>query len=414
MTDPSGKTHHRSVLAAAAVGLWSATLSVGALRVILPVYFASIGVEVGKIALLFVFFKASQIVAPLGMGLTINRIGYRKGFISGLWLHSLLSLFYLIKPTLLFIYVERFVRGLITMPLLGEVYIKRFSPEKHLGRHINVLLGLRDVAKGAGMLIGGVLIGILPLAYSLAAISLLTTAAALVALRYLPDVREKIQAAPHRLWGHVDGRIKTLALSRGFLHGSEEAWTIVILPVYLSTLFGLSPAWVGTVMMSLLFFQGGMVSFLSKIVYWNIDPRRVMCLCASLLIPICLALGGTHGLFLFLAFAFSYYFFSSATIIFHNDLKLRYSDPEKSSVELASFKFLSHLPIPIAIWVSGLLAEQLGFAWAFYFAGLLALASAICCLTLPGRSKPSHRYTPPLADAGQTRSGERTLPKHPS
>lgn len=383
MTGPADGVSHRSVLLTAAVGLWSATLSVGALRVILPVYFASIGMEIAKIALLFVFFKAAQMAAPLGMGLTINRIGYRKGFISGLWIHSLLSLFFLIKPALSFIYFERFVRGLITMPLLGEVYIKRFSSHHQLGTHINILLGLRDVAKGAGMLIGGVLIGMMPLEYSLAAISLLTTAAALLAYRYLPDVREKIQSAPHHLWTRVGGRIKTLAVSRGFLHGSEEAWTMVILPVYLSTLFGLSPASVGAIMMSLLFFQGGAVFILSKIANFNADYRKVMGLCALMLVPVCLLLAGTSGLFLFLAFALLYYFFTSYSAIYHNTMKLRWSDPEKSSVELAAFKFLSHLPIPIAIGVSGILAERFGFSSAFYFAGLLALGSALTCLALP-------------------------------
>jgi len=76
-------------MAVVALGLWSASLTIGALRVILPVYFASVGVSISKIALLFFFDSLAQILAPIVVGLTINRLGYRRCLLGGLGIPGL-------------------------------------------------------------------------------------------------------------------------------------------------------------------------------------------------------------------------------------------------------------------------------------------------------------------------------------
>ncbi len=386
MNELLATTRTNRIVLVATLGLWSATLSIGALRVILPVYFAAQGIALTKIALLFVFFKLSQIVAPIGMGLTLNRIGYRKGFVGTLILHGLLSFLYLFKPGLPVIYQERLTRGLVTMPLMGEVYIKHYSPENKQGHHINLMLGRRDVAKGGGMLLGGILIAYLPLHASMAVIGLIAAIAAGLAARHLPDVREQKRQEFTAFWGGVNRKIKTLAAARGFLHGSEEAWTIVILPVYLTSVLGLSPSLVGTVLMSLLFFQGGLIAWLSRLTPVASDPRRTLVVCTLALIPICIGLAAPIDLYAFLALAFVFYFFNSASTLSHNHLKLKFAEAGKGSVDLATYKFISHLPIPVVIWLSGLVAEHWGFGWALYRSAVLAVLSALSVLALPAVS----------------------------
>ena len=64
---------HKRTIAVVALSLWSASLTIGALKVILPVYFASAGVSISKIAFLFFFDTLGQILAPIVVGLAINR-----------------------------------------------------------------------------------------------------------------------------------------------------------------------------------------------------------------------------------------------------------------------------------------------------------------------------------------------------
>ena len=130
-------------IAIVALGYWSAALTNGALRVILPVYYASVGVSISKIAFLFFLFKFSEIFAPMGIGVMLNRWGYKRTFITGLAIHSAISSLYLF-PSFVLIYVERSLRGLLYMADMSAVYVKHFSPKQDQRFLINMILGLKE------------------------------------------------------------------------------------------------------------------------------------------------------------------------------------------------------------------------------------------------------------------------------
>ena len=374
---------HKRTIAVVALSLWSASLTIGALRVILPVYFASVGVSISKIALLFFFDKLSDIFAPVIVGVTINRLGYRRCLLGGLGIHSLISFMYIFDPAFVLIYLERFVRGLMTMPLMSEVYVKHFSPKESQSHHINMMLGLRDVAKGIGMFVGGALIAFAPFKYSIVVFGLLTTVAAVIAFFYLPDLREEARTPVLKIWGIVGAKMKTLGLSRGFLQGAEDAWASAILPVYLTVVFGLSPTLVGAVMMVQLMFYGLNVSFLARWLIAGRDSRKALVISGLLLLPVCLSLSLPTSVYLFLLLIFFYQLLNGACAVYQNHLKLEFATEANTSIDLAAFKTLSNVFKPIAVFVAGLLADTAGFSWVFYFSSLLILFSALTCLALP-------------------------------
>ena len=374
---------HKRTIAIVALGLWSASLTIGALKVILPLYFASVGVSISKIALLFFFDTLGQILAPIVVGLAINRLGYRRCLLGGLGIHSLISFMYIFDPAFVLIYLERFVRGLVTMPLLSEVYVKHFSPKESQPHHINIILGFRDVAKGIGMFVGGALIAFAPFKYSIVVFGLLTTVAAVIAFFYLPDLREEARTPVLKIWGIVGAKMKTLGLSRGFLQGAEDAWASAILPVYLTVVFGLSPTLVGAVMMVGLTFYGVNVSFLSRWLIIGWDPRKVLVISGLLLLPVCLSLSLPTSVYLFLLLICLYQLLNGACAVYQNHLKLEFATEENTSIDLAAFKTLSNVFKPIAVFVAGVLADTMGFSWVFYFAALLILFSALTCVALP-------------------------------
>src|SRR3989338_2474170 len=374
---------HNRTIAVAALSLWSASLTIGALKVILPVYFVSVGVSISKIAFLFFFDTLGQILAPIVVGLAINRLGYRSCILGRIGIHSLISFMYVFDPAFVLIYVERFVRGLIEMPLLSEVYIKHFSPKESQPHHINMILGLRDVAKGTGMFVGGALIAFLPFKYSIVVFGLLTTVATVIALLYLPDLREEARTPVLKMWGIVGAKMKTLGLSRGFLQGAEDAWASAILPVYLTVVFGLSPTLVGTVMMLGLIFYGVNVGFLSRWLIIGWDPRKALVISGLLLLPVCLSLSLPTSVYLFLLLLCLYQLLNGACAVYQNHLKFEFATEENTSIDLAAFKTLSNVFKPIAVFVAGLLADTVGFSWVFYFSSLLILFSALTSLALP-------------------------------
>ena len=375
----SGQTRTISIVA---LGYWSAALTNGALRVIVPVYFASVGVSISKIAFFFFLFKFAEIFAPLGIGVMLNRWGYKRTFITGLAVHSVISAFYMM-PSFVFIYVERFVRGLLYMADMSAVYVKHFSRKENQRFLINMMLGLKEASKGVGMIGGGVLIAVLTIEHTLLAMGVFTAVSALVALRFLPDLKEQIKMPVCNIWGAVDKKIKTLGLGFGLLNGALDAWGVVVLPVYLTKVLGVTPAFVGTVLMAEYIVQGLIVTLFSKYVSLPWEPRKLLVMSGVLLMPVTVALALATTLYPYLALVFIYIFFFSASMVYFNHLMLDFASEEKTSLDLATYTTLTNIFKPVGVFASGLLADSLGFASAYYFAAALTLASALICLVLP-------------------------------
>ncbi len=386
MSQQEAVSPFRSTIFIVALGYWSAALTNGALRVILPVYYAAAGVSITKIAFLFFLFKLAEIFAPLGIGLTLNRYGYKKTFLGGLAIHSAISFLYLL-PGLLVVYVERFLRGMLYMADMSAVYVKHFSSPENRRFHINMMLGLKEASKGGGMLIGGLMIAVLTLQHTLLIFALLTTAAAVVGFFSLPDLREQVKIPVLRIWGAVDQRIKTLGLGFGFLNGALDAWGVVVLPVYLTTSLGASPAFVGTVMMAWYIFHGLVVTLFSKFAKVSWDPKKLLIFNGAMLVPVCLGLSLPLSLHAYLGLVFLYMFFFSACMVYYNHLMLEFASEEKTSLDLATYTTLTNVFKPIAVFVSGLLAQSMGFAATYYFSIALTVLSALTCLALPRRAQ---------------------------
>jgi len=387
---------HKWTIAMVALGYWSAALTNGALRVIVPVYYASVGVSLSKIAFLFFLFKFAEIFAPLGIGVMLNRWGYKRTFITGLTIHSLISSFYMV-PSFALIYMERFIRGLLYMADISAVYVKHFSLKEKQRFLINMILGLKEASKGIGMIGGGLLIAVMTIEDTLLVFAVFTAVSALVAVRYLPDLQEQVKLPVHKIWGAVDKKIKTLGLGFGLLNGALDAWGVVVLPIYLTKVLGVAPAFVGTVMMAEYIFQGLIVTFFSKYVNLRWEPRKLLVLGGLVLIPVSLALSLTTTLYPFLVLVFIYMFFFSAAMVYYNHLMLDFATEEKTSLDLATYTTLSNVFKPIGVFASGLLAESMGFSWAYYFAALLTLFSALACLALPRSSSEQADVTASLA-----------------
>lgn len=373
---------YKATIGIVALGYWSQALTNGALRVVVPVYFAARGMSITKIAFLFFLFKFAEIFAPVGIGVMLNRWGYKKTFIAALALHSMISFFYMI-PSVVLIYIERFIRGLLYMADISAVYVKHFSSKENQRFLINMILGLKEASKGFGMIGGGVLIAYLSIESTLSIFGVLTAFSAVVAARLLPDLREKIQIPVLKIWGGVNRKIKTLGLGFGLLNGSLDAWGVVVLPVYLTKVLGVSPAFVGTVLMAEYIFQGLIVTFFSKYINLRWEPRKLLVFGGFLLIPVSIALSVATSLVLLLTWIFIYMFFFSVSMVYYNHLMLDFASEEKTSLDLATYTTLTNIFKPIGVFVSGLVAESMGFSWAFYFAAFLALCSALTCLALP-------------------------------
>jgi predicted MFS family arabinose efflux permease len=383
-------------IAIVAFGYWTQALTNGALRVVVPVYFAATGMSISQIAFLFFLFKFAEIFAPMGIGVMLNRWGYKKTFITGLAIHTVISTFYM-APSFFLIYVERFIRGLVYMADISAVYVKHFSTKDNQRFLINMMLGLKEASKGIGMISGGLLIAIFTIENTILLFSILTATSALCAVRYLPDMREKVQLPVLSIWGAADRKIKTLGLGFGLLNGALDAWGVVVLPVYLTKVLGVTPAFVGIVMMAEYILQGLIVTFFAKYVELAWEPRNLLVITGALLVPVCLGFTLVSALYPFLAVVFIFMFLFSIAMVYYNYLMLDFASEEKTSLDLATYTTLSNIFKPVGVFVSGFLVELWGFSWAYYFAATAVSLSVMTCVALPkSKLRSDHPASPTL------------------
>ncbi|MBI3076042.1 MAG: MFS transporter [Deltaproteobacteria bacterium] len=382
---PASEQGHSRVITTVALGFWSVAITLGALRVILPVYFASLGVSVTKIALFFVAYKASEVIANGVTGLAVNRLGYRRSYVGGLLAHTILSLSYILTPPLWAIYFIRLGRGMIGMNLLTSVYVRHFSPRESRRFHINLILGVKEAGKGVGMAIGGVLLALLSFKLSLVALGLFTAVETLLAFRYLPEVRERERVAVRRLWQTVPWEVKVLATARGFVYSARDCWAAAIAPVVLVRVFDLSASAVGFFMMVGLLALGGSQTLFARYLGRGWSSRTSLVVCGLAIAPVPLLMGHAPALGVFAVGYLLYYVMDGLWTSYHNHFMIEQASLEKTSIDLGAYKVIANVVPPFAVMVSGMAADAYGLAAAFYVAAGFALLGAVTPLALGWR-----------------------------
>ena len=136
---------------------WVSTFSEGASQILIPLYFASLGIAITKIAVMFVFYEFFGLITHLYAGFFINKYGYKRAFILSLLFHTFASLGYL------FLFQGPFILTIVLVNILrafrgiGKELIKTTSGSyfRHLANshlHTNLLFGGKESLKGLGIL----------------------------------------------------------------------------------------------------------------------------------------------------------------------------------------------------------------------------------------------------------------------
>ena len=222
---------------------WSITLTDGALRMLVVLYFHQIGYSPIEIALLFLFYEFFGVITNLTGGWLGARIGLNKTMHIGLFL-QLIALSMLLVPanmlTVVWVMCAQALSGIAKdlnkMSAKSSVkLVVEGGPDGKLFRWIAGLTGSKNAMKGLGFFLGGLLLlglGFQGAIYVLLAPIVIAIAFSLVLLRKelgkttnKPKFREVFSASP---------AVNRLSAARFFLFGSRDIWFVIALPVYLS------------------------------------------------------------------------------------------------------------------------------------------------------------------------------------
>ncbi|WP_086775810.1 organoarsenical effux MFS transporter ArsJ [Vibrio coralliirubri] len=233
---------------------WNFTITDGALRMLVVLYFYDLGYSSLEIASLFLFYEFFGVVTNLIGGWLGARLGLNKTMNIGLGM-QVVALGMLAVPTAMltipWVMAAQALSGIAKdlNKMSAKSSIKTLVPDEQQGalyKWIAILTGSKNALKGAGFFIGGLLLSTIGFQYAVLAM------AAVLALVFIGSVlsleadmgKAKTKPKFKQIFSKSES-INILSAARMFLFGARDVWFVIALPIYLGSVFGWDHSWVG-------------------------------------------------------------------------------------------------------------------------------------------------------------------------
>jgi predicted MFS family arabinose efflux permease len=235
-------------------GYWAFTITDGAIRMLVVLYFHLLGYSPFEVAMLFLFYEFFGIVTNLVGGWLGARIGLNLTMHIGMGLQVVALLLLTVPdPWLSVIYVmfaqalSGIAKDLNKMSAKASVKtMVKDGSETTLFKWVAVLTGSKNALKGAGYFIGAGLLELVGFRGALAILAVMLLLVLIVTAMLLPTGLGKMKSKPKfaQVFSNIPA-INWLAAARFFLFGSRDVWFVVGLPVFLYQVLGWSFTQVG-------------------------------------------------------------------------------------------------------------------------------------------------------------------------
>jgi len=233
---------------------WAFTLTDGALRMLVVLYFHELGYSPLAIAMLFIFYEIFGVFTNLVGGWLGARLGLNRTMNIGLFL-QIVALVMLLVPTSLltvpWVMAAQALSGIAKdlNKMSAKSSIKLLVPkdaEGQLYKWVALLTGSKNALKGAGFFIGGALLTLFGFQGAITAMAGALLLVWIFSLLKLKKDLGKAKSKPKfRDIFSKSRAVNILSAARMFLFGSRDVWFVVALPVYLASEFGWDHWWVG-------------------------------------------------------------------------------------------------------------------------------------------------------------------------
>ena len=240
-------------------GYWAFTLTDGAIRMLVVLYFHQLGYTPLAIASLFLFYELFGIITNLVGGW----LGARFGLNTTMHVGMLLQIFALLMLTvsteyltIIYVMTAQALSGIAKdlNKMSAKASVKLFVPtttnnkaSNLLFKWIAMLTGSKNTLKGVGFFLGGLLLSVYGFKGALYVLSGGLFIVLLLTWFLLPNDlgKTKAKAKFSQLFAN-DPAINWLSAARFFLFGSRDVWFVVGLPVFLTTSLAWDYAQVGS------------------------------------------------------------------------------------------------------------------------------------------------------------------------
>lgn len=232
---------------------WAFTLTDGAIRMLVVLYFHQLGYSALEIALLFLFYEFFGIVTNLTGGWLAARLGLDATLIAGTLLQIAALLLLTVPEAWLSVVYVMFAQALSgiakdlnKMSAKSGVKLVAGDAQGRLFRWVAWLTGSKNALKGLGFFLGAALLYAVGFRGALFALAALLVLSLSLATLGLPRGLGKVAGKPKFTQMFANNpEINLLSAARFFLFGARDVWFVVALPVFLSASLGWNSLSVG-------------------------------------------------------------------------------------------------------------------------------------------------------------------------
>ena len=378
-------------------GYWAFTLTDGAIRMLVVLYFHLLGYSPLEVAMLFLFYEFFGIVTNLVGGWLAARLGLNVTMHIGMALQvgallmltvpdSWLSVAYVMAAQAL----SGIAKDLNKMSAKASVKtLVTKDAASTLFKWVALLTGSKNALKGVGFFLGAFLLQVAGFRAALAILAAGLLLVLIITWLMLPNEIGKSKNKPKftQVFSNIPA-INWLSAARFFLFGSRDVWFVVALPVFLYEVLHWSFTEVGGFLALWVIGYGIVQAAAPKLIRGHHPGGRTALLLAIILavIPggIAIALGRdwdptaviTSGLFVFgVIFAIN-----SAV---HSYLILAYSDRDKVSMNVGFYYMANAGGRLTGTVLSGLGYQYFGLTGCLWISAAFVSIAALLSLRLP-------------------------------
>ncbi len=252
MTSTTAPSANLKNYALVTLAYWGFTLTDGALRMLVLLYFNEIGYTPIQIAFLFLFYEVFGIVTNFLGGWIGSQLGLKVTLYSGIGLQvfALFMLSWLNRDwaqwvAVLYVMISQAFSGIAKdlTKMSSKSAIRLVVPQdaqSSLFKWVAVLTGSKNALKGVGFFLGAALlgtVGFVPSLWIMAVGLLLIMGTGVLLPKGMGKIKAKVKFT--QLFSK-SREINILSAARFFLFGSRDVWFVVGLPVFLRSSLGWS------------------------------------------------------------------------------------------------------------------------------------------------------------------------------
>lgn len=379
---------------------WAFTLTDGALRMLVVLYFYTLGYSPLNIALLFLFYEIFGVITNLVGGWLGARLGLNKTMNIGLAL-QVIALLMLSVPseylTIVYVMAAQALSGIAKdlNKMSAKSSIKLLVPESAQGKlyqWVAILTGSKNALKGIGFFLGGLLLSLLEFKGAVIAMAALLSVVWLFSLYALKEDLGKAKSKPkfNEIFSKSQS-INILSAARLFLFAARDIWFVVALPVYLAASFNWDHWWVGGFMATWVIGYGIVQSFAPYLTGKKqgkvpAGKSALLWACYLAVIPVLIALAIDADFYAKQALIIGLLVFGAVFAVnssLHSYLIVSYARGDGVSLDVGFYYMANAMGRLIGTVLSGWVFQQYGLAMCLWISALFVVITAIISIKLP-------------------------------